>query len=85
VKQEKMKERVDSTANADKARIQKVAPNSKTDSSLKWVEKGLGKKQLSPAAEALRKEVNESIENTKAAEKMKADTIPEPVQSPSKE
>ncbi len=49
------------------------------------VKKGLGKNQLSPAAEALRKEVNESIENTKAAEKMKADTIPEPVQSPSKE
>jgi hypothetical protein len=85
VNQEKMKERVDSTANANKARIKKVAPNSKTDSSLKRVEKGLDKKQLSPAAEALRKEVSESIESTKAAEIMKAYTITEPVQSPSKE
>jgi flavin-binding protein dodecin len=83
--QEKMEETADSTSNIGKPIIQKIAPNSKTDSSLKRLEKGLGKNQLSPAAEALRKEVNESIENTKAAEKMKADTIPEPVQSPSKE
>ncbi|MFT6199006.1 MAG: flavin-binding protein dodecin [Vicingaceae bacterium] len=83
--QEKMEKTADSTSNIGKPIIQKIAPNSKTDSSLKRLEKGLGKNQLSPAAEALRKEVNESIENTKAAEKMKADTIPEPVQSPSKE
>ena len=83
--QEKMEKKEDSTSNIGKTIIQKVAPNSKTDSSFKKAQKGLNKNQLSPAAEELRKEVNESIENAKAAEKMKADSIAEPIKPPSKE